>query len=335
MYLQFYDLDRAPFQSSFDPDFFWQGKKIHKLLKILKFDFERHTRISLITGDPGCGKTSAIRAALDSLDPSVLVAVVPDSRLSVREFYDLTGHALGLPGPLPTRKAFLKQILALLHRAEEQEKHILLVLDEAQQLSPQLIEEIEATITLGTQELEGLSVCLVGQLDNADCLKGHILSFFENHDMVLHHLAPMTQEETASYIQHRLKVAGTTRKIFTDDAVQEIYKYSDGYPVQINNICDLALFIGEGKQTTEIDADLIRANTDKLHFSTRQDEVATNCQMADTACRDKDKNDNAGISKPDSDAKPDIKQRISNLEDLKYMPMTEPYLNQERWEDGK
>ncbi len=110
MYLPFYDLDKAPFQSSFDPGFFWQGKKIHKLLKILKFDFERHTRISLITGDPGCGKTSVIRAVLDSLNPSVLVAMVQDSRLSVREFYDLTGHALELPEPIPTRKIFLKQI---------------------------------------------------------------------------------------------------------------------------------------------------------------------------------------------------------------------------------
>ncbi len=314
MYLQFYDLDRAPFQSSFDPDFFWQGTKIHKLLKILKFDFERHTRISLITGDPGCGKTSVIRAALDSLNPSVLVAVVPDSRLSVREFYDLTGHALGLPGPFPTRKTFLKQILALLQSTEEQKKQVLLVLDEAQQLSPQLIEEIEAIITLGTQELEGLSVCLVGQLDNADCLKGHILSFFKNHDMVLHHLAPMTQEETANYIQHRLKVAGTTRKIFTDDAVQKIHRHSDGYPTQINNICDLALFIGESKQATDIDAALILANADKLQFSPRQGDSPTNCQVTDAACKDKDQNDDAEISKPDSDAKPDIKQRISALE---------------------
>ncbi|MBM9515119.1 ExeA family protein [Desulfogranum marinum] len=315
MYLPFYDLNKAPFQSSFDPAFFWQGKKIHRLLKILKFDFERHTRISLVTGDPGCGKSSVIRAVLDSLDPSVLIALVQDSRLSVREFYDLTGHALQLPGPLPTRKIFHKQMLALLHKAEEQEKHVLLVLDEAQQLSPQLIEEIEAIIALATQELEGLSVCLVGQLDNAECLKGHLLTFFEKHDMVLHHLPAMTLEETSDYIRHRLQVAGSTRKIFTDDAIQEIHQHANGYPVQINNICDLALFMGESKQTTEIDAPLILASVDKLQFPTRRrGDVPKLRKGIDTAGKDESPKNTSKNTKPVQQVKTAEKQRISALE---------------------
>ena len=308
MYLPFYDLEKAPFQSALDPAFFWQGKKIHTLLKTLKFDFERHTRISIITGDPGCGKTSVIRAALDSLNPSVLVVLVQDSQLSVREFYDLTGHALELPGPFPTQKTFHKQMRALLQKAEKQGKHVLLVLDEAQQLSPQFIEEIEAIITLGTHDLKGVSVCLVGQLNDAECLRDHPLAFFKKYAPVSHHLTAMSEEETSDYIQHRLQVGGTTRKIFTDDALHQIHKHANGYPVQINDICDLALFIGESKQATEIDAALILANVDKLQFLARSGGAPTSHMGANTA------NIGDNYNESPKNIKPAEKQRISALE---------------------
>jgi general secretion pathway protein A len=302
MYQHFYNLNRAPFQATVDPDFYWEGESTAKFLKALRSDLEQHGKLILVTGSPGCGKTTLISTALAALDPSVLVAMISDSRLTIQEFYDLTAHAFHLSGQSTSRETFHEEIRALLHQANDQKKHVLLVVDEAQQLSAELIEEIEEIIDLRSNERDRLSVCLVGQLGDVDGLKGRIIKAFENRDMVLHYLAPLTPDETSSYIQHRLKVAGVRHTLFTDDAVREIYRYSGGYPVQINIICDVALFIGCNIKASTIEADLIRLNAEKLQFPHASQPSEGITRTVGWGNADRNTNDDSNRSEPDADA---------------------------------
>jgi general secretion pathway protein A len=117
-----------------------------------------------VTGDPGCGKTALISMVLAELAPFMLVAMISDPRLTIDEFYDLTAYALLLPGRIKNREQFHEKIRSLVRKSGEQNKHVLLVIDEAQQLSSELIAEIEKIIELCSSASERLSVCLVGQL---------------------------------------------------------------------------------------------------------------------------------------------------------------------------
>lgn len=265
MYLQWYGLNKAPFQYGVDAEFFWRNAQLHTLFSVLKTDFEHHSRINLITGEPGCGKTCLVNTVVAALDPSVLVAMLSDSRLSVQEFYAITAHALGLSKTITDRQPFFAQLRELLRRRSARQ-HVLLVVDEAQELSPQLVAEIEAIITLHGPERERLSVCLVGQLDRAERLNPHLRSFFARHDMVLHHVAPFTTAETAGYIAHRLSVAGATRKIFQDEAIEVVQHHSRGYPMQINSLCDMALYSGSLLGAQTVDAALVHATAERLQY---------------------------------------------------------------------
>lgn len=267
MYQSLYHLSKAPFQASIDPDYFWWGKNSEKILKDLRSDLEQHGRLTFVTGGPGSGKTTLMSMVLAELTPQVLAAMIADPRLTIAEFYDLTAHALVLPGRCKNRQQFHEKIQALVRKAGAQNKHVVLVIDEAQQLSPELIVELKKIIEFFSGTSDKLAVCLVGQLEETDGMQGPIIKAFRNHDLVLHHLEPLTPEETGKYIQHRLTVAGGQDKIFTDDAFVAIHQISGGYPGQINIICDVALFIGSIMQIGTIDAALIRSNAEKFQFT--------------------------------------------------------------------
>ena len=267
MYQPLYNFNKAPFQASIDPDFFWWGTNSEKILNNLRSDLEHQGRLTLVTGGPGSGKTTLMYMVLAELAPQMLVAMIADPRLTIEEFYDSTTYALLLPGRCKNRQQFHEQIRSLVRKAGEQKRNVLLVIDEAQQLSPELIVELKEIIELFSNTSERLSVCLVGQLEDTYGTQGPIIKAFRNYELVLHHLEPLTSEETGIYIQHRLKVAGCQQKIFTDDAFLEIHQFSGGYPGQINIICDVALFIGSTMQAGAIDAGLIRSNAEKFQFA--------------------------------------------------------------------
>jgi len=270
MHLQFYHLNRPPFQLATDLDFFWEGKNYNQSFDVLRYSLEHHGGLSLLTGKAGSGKSMIVRALLNALGDTVRAAVIPDSSLTGQEFYDLVAHGFDLTAGIENRQDFHGRIRILLQEARENNQQVLLVVDEAQQLSRELIDEIGELIDLQPVDSGRLGICLVGQADTAQDLVTLISQAFEDHVIVRYHLAPFTAEETEKYIRHRLKVAGTDQPVFTDDAIREIHRCSGGYPGQINIICDLALFTGYTEKAAEIGPAVIRTSAAKLQFPDMQ-----------------------------------------------------------------
>lgn len=277
MHLQFYHLNRPPFQLATDPDFFWKGKNYDQSLDVLKYSLEHHGGLSLLTGTAGSGKSMVVRALLHALGNTARAAVISDSSLTGQEFYDLVAHEFNLAGTIENRQDFHDRIHVLLQEAGENNQQVLLVIDEAQQLCPELIDEIGELITLQPVDSGGLGICLVGQADTARDLVTRVSQAFENHVIVRYHLASFTEDETGKYIRHRLNIAGADRRIFTDDAILEIHRCSGGYPGQINIICDLALFAGYTENAAEIGAEIIRTSAAKLQFPGIQGKIEESC----------------------------------------------------------
>ena len=302
MHLQFYHLNRPPFQLATDLDFFWEGTNYVKSSDVLKYSLEHHGGLSLLTGKAGSGKSLVVRALLDALGNSVRAAVIPDSSLTGQEFYDLVAHGFDLPGTIENRQDFHDRIHGLLKEARANKQQVLLVVDEAQQLSRELIDEIGELINLQPVDSGGLGICLVGQADTAQDPATRISQAFENHVIVRYHLAPFTVDETGEYIRHRLKVAGADRPVFTDDAIREIHQCSGGYPGQINIICDLALFTGCTENAAEIGPAIIQTSAAKLQFPGTPGKPEDNCPAVTPF--DKEANDHVAGSEGNGGALP-------------------------------
>jgi type II secretory pathway predicted ATPase ExeA len=271
MYCQFYQLTNPPFQPTADHDFLWEGRNYLKALEALKYGLNQHRGLSLLTGEAGSGKTTVIRALLKVLDQTVVAALLPDSRLTVQEFYALVAHSFSLPGQVESRDTFHASLRTFLQDVAAEHKQVLLVIDEAQQLSSELIEEIDALLDLQTEDSDRLNICLVGQRNNNQEFGGRLDLAYAEHVMVRYILAPFTLVETCQYIQHRLHAAGADREIFTEDALAAVHQYSRGYPGQINIICDLALFSGCNENQPEINAALIQTSAEKMQFPEPED----------------------------------------------------------------
>ncbi len=263
MYRPFFHLHRAPFQLVYDPDFLWVGENYTKSFDTLKCGLTRHGRISLLTGNGGSGKSFIVRAFLESLDQSILSAVIPDSKLTVKEFYHLLAHALNFQGRIGSRREFL----TFLKEIKSKYDQVLLIVDESQRLSRELIEELGDLITLRFDDIKiRLSIFLVGDQNNLGDLWQRHGQLLKENVLDCYHLAPLSQNETIEYVLHRLDIAGATGEIFCKDTILTVHRYSKGNPALINIICDLALFSGFMEKTTEINATIIQSCIEKFHF---------------------------------------------------------------------
>lgn len=268
MYQKFYHLHRAPFQLTVDPDFFWAGAKYENGLQAMRYGLEHRGGLTLLTGDAGIGKTAVVHALFRRLeDQRVLTAMIPDPCLTEEEFFNLVLAALGIAERVQGRDEFHDHLLALLERAGGLGRQVLLVIDEAQRLADSVIREIDAMLELGPGPAGGLSVCLVGRINDPRALMELVGGAFTDRVTVTCHLSPLTAEESACYIRHRLQVAGAESEIFTEDALREVHRFAEGYPGLINGLCDFALFSAYNREMAQVTADVVRSSGASLRLA--------------------------------------------------------------------
>ncbi|MCP3898139.1 MAG: AAA family ATPase [Desulfobacteraceae bacterium] len=244
MYTSFYNLKLKPFQINPDPKFMWLGKKHRKALETLKHGMLYNKGFLLLTGDVGTGKTTLINALIQHLNKDILYASVPDSSLEFIDFLNYVSYLFGMDTNIKTKKHFVTNFRKFLSKASQKRKKVLLIIDEAQLLTYDLLEQIRLLSNIDLAKTKLLNILFVGQNEFNDTLSKFHNRTIKQRLTLNYHIEPLTVEETNEYIKYRLKVAGTKNKIFSKRAIQKIHHHSKGFPRRINIICDHCMLSG-------------------------------------------------------------------------------------------
>jgi len=266
MYREFYQLNTKPFQISSDPAFLWLGEKHKEALATLKYGILDNKGFLLLTGDVGTGKTTLINTLIQSLGNDVICTSVPDPNLNRLDFYNYIAGAFGITQEFKSKGTFLVRFSHFLHTTHAQGKKVLLIIDESQLLTQELLEEVRLLSNIEKAETKLLNIFFVGQNEFNEILSRPQNRAVRQRLTLNYNIDPLTSDETGEYITHRLRVAGTEKKLFLPDAVREIHRYSQGFPRRINVLCDHALLTGYVRDCREISAGVIRECAKELNI---------------------------------------------------------------------
>ena len=267
MYLNHYNLRQKPFSISPDPKFIWFSENHKEALAVLKYGILDNRGFLLLTGDIGTGKTALINALVKKIDVAALVATIPDPGLSSLDFFNFLAEEFEMNRQFDTKGDFLIHFKQFLHRAYEGNRNVLLIIDEAQRLDHEMLEQVRLLSNIEMESRKLINIFFVGQSEFNEMLLDERNKAVRQRITASYHLDPLTEGEIAGYIQHRLKVAGAEKDIFTDGAIREVYACSQGNPRVINIICDHALLTGYSSGATLLDKAIITECAKELHFT--------------------------------------------------------------------
>jgi len=257
MYESFYGLTSKPFQLNPDPNFFFGSKQHRRAKAYLEYGVSRNEGFIVITGEIGAGKTTVLRSLIDGLHGSnVITGHLVTTQLGAEDTLRMVGAAFGFRVKDVPKSELLITLEAFLISQTSKGKRCLLIVDEAQNLSPRAVEELRmlSNFQFGNQAL--LQSFLIGQPEFREILQRPEMEQFRQRVAATCHIGPLDQDETKSYIEHRLKCAGATSKpTFEAAAYEGIYRASGGIPRRINSVCDRLLLLGFLSNRTHLTAE--------------------------------------------------------------------------------
>jgi len=244
MYTSFFGLNEKPFSITPDPRYLFMSARHGEALAHLVYGVTESGGFIQLTGEVGTGKTMLVRTLLlNRMPANANVAVVLNPQLSAREFLVSICEELGVA--VPEDRSSIKALIDTLNRhlleTHADGRRTILVVDEAQNLAPDVLEEVRLLTNLETAKQKLLQIILVGQEELRDLLERNDLRQLAQRITGRYHLEPLSRDETADYIEHRLKVAGALGEVFDAGAKREVFRQSQGVPRLINVICDRAL----------------------------------------------------------------------------------------------
>ncbi len=261
MYTDFFGLHEKPFSITPDPRYLYLSERHGEALAHLVYGVTESGGFIQLTGEVGTGKTTLVRSLLlNRLPDNADVAVVLNPQLSVVEFLATICEELHIE--VTHNKGSIKALTDALNlhllKAHAANRRTILVVDEAQNLAPAVLEQVRLLTNLETAKQKLLQIILIGQPELRDLLARNDLRQLAQRITARYHLEPLSREETASYIEHRLKVAGALGEVFDSGAKSEVFRLSQGVPRLINVICDRALLGAYANESRHADARLIR-----------------------------------------------------------------------------
>ena len=277
MYETFYGLSSKPFQLNPDPHFYFGSKQHRRAKAYLDYGVSRNDGFIVITGEIGAGKTTILRGLLDSLaDSNVIAGHLVTTQLDAEDTLRMVGAAFGFRVQGVPKAELLSTLEAFLITQTSQGKRCLLVVDEAQNLTPRAVEELRmlSNFQLGNQAL--LQSFLVGQPEFREILQRPEMEQFRQRVAATCHIGPLDLAETEAYIAHRLKCAGVQDggPDFEPEAIEAIFNASQGIPRRINSVCDRVLLLGyleDRKQLTLADVnEVVREFAEEANVSARK-----------------------------------------------------------------
>ncbi len=246
MYEHYYGLSSKPFQLNPDPGFYYASSQHRRAKAYLDYGLVRSEGFIVITGEVGAGKTTVLRALLDSLNRNnVVVGHIVTTQLDAEDTLRMVGAAFGFRVKDLPKSELLVTLEAFLLGQTTQGKRCLLIVDEAQNLSPRALEELRMLSNFQLGNLALLQSFLVGQPEFRDVLRRPEMEQFRQRVTATSHIGPLDAAETQAYIEHRLKCAGSTGKPSFEAGVFDlVFSASQGLPRRINTVCDRLLLLG-------------------------------------------------------------------------------------------
>jgi general secretion pathway protein A len=259
MYHQFYGLEMRPFEITPDPRFLYATNQYKEALATMLYGVKERKGLMVLTGEVGTGKTLLIRSLLQMLNNETRTAYVFNPRLDLPDFFGAVAAEFGFEGDLSTKGKFLSKLNAFLLELAQQKKTAVLIVDESQNLSLPILEEIRLLMNLETSNQKLIQVILSGQPELHRIINFNCMRQFKQRVSLRCHLNPLNRNETSEYITKRLQVAGNNGKtIFTSAAVRRIYKHSRGIPRLINVVCDNAMLTGYALEKKQIAPNIVK-----------------------------------------------------------------------------
>lgn len=261
MYLSYYGFQKHPFNLTADPSFLFQSPQHREALSFLYYGIMGRKGFLAITGEVGTGKTTLCRALLSRLDDRVKTAFILNSNLTEFQLIHAVIEDFGIPIAGKSKMNLMRALNAFLIEQVREGNNAVLIIDEAQNLSAGQLEQVRMLSNLETAEEKLIQIILVGQPELRKKLDSKSLLQLRQRISIRFHLSPLQHGEVATYIAHRLRVAGGEGKVVFDrKAIELVYEYSGGVPRLINMLCDKALLAGFVLGTMSINARIIRAS---------------------------------------------------------------------------
>ena len=259
MYAEYYGFARAPFEMTPDPSFLYLGEAHREGLATLVYAVNSGKGFVMLTGEVGTGKTTLLHALLQQLDSTTNSAFIFNPRLDPMGFFRVLFEELDIGPPCETKAEYLLALNQYLIEKLAANERVLLIVDEAQNLSTEMLEEIRLLSNLETPTSKLIQIMLVGQPELKALVDQPELRQLRQRIALRHHLRPFDEDEVVEYVKERLAKAGYTgRGIFKKKALRELYRITGGTPRLINNICDGALLLGYARQESSLGPDAIQ-----------------------------------------------------------------------------
>ena len=258
MYEDFYGLKEKPFSIQPDPDFLFFSVRHSMAYAMLEYGIQNRAAFSVICGEIGCGKTTIVRHLLNNLDEQLTVGIVYNTHQNIDDLLGWIMMAFNQPYEGKSNLALFDEFQQFLISCYADNKRVVLIIDEAQNLTPGALESLRMLSNINADKDQLLQIILVGQPQLRDLLRKPELEQFYQRVSVDFFIPPLQVFEVDKYIQHRLHIAGRDEKLFTPGATRLIAETSKGIPRRINILCDTCLVYGFSTGATKLDINIVR-----------------------------------------------------------------------------
>lgn len=259
MYEKFFELEKKPFELVPNPEFLFLSKSHKKAIVYLDYGLKEHSGFILVTGEVGSGKTTIVRNLLKNLDDTVTLSKVFNTKVTSEQLIAMVNDDFGLDTAHKDKITLLRELTDFLIDQHAAGRWPTLIIDEAQNLSGELLEEVRMLSNLETDTSKLLQIILVGQPELRKTLAQPELRQLRQRISISCHLMPLSRQETEDYIFHRLEIAGNRNAVsFDEGSIDIIYSFSRGIPRLVNIICDFLMLSAFAEETKRMTRELVQ-----------------------------------------------------------------------------